>query len=383
MNKYIPSNESSQIKFNDISPNSTGFISNNSNLSIKLTLNYLISRSNLFKSLYMRQDTIAESIGYCKKTVTRAVDYLHIHGFIFKHYRPGKKTCEYFVNTFFFTTAGRLFLLIIFQISFLCVGSEPYVPQLILTNANKNESANPNGTNSDVSVPNFYKNCTGTNIALNTNHVKQDLYSTQERYELFRTEIKGEPNQKISFDQFEAIYFPKKESYMNNFTEEQLVQLAQYSKDTLNYATKMFTKDMASGKQMGSQFDYFKSICFRYASKTPKTGTTKFHEPVNTKKWQADDEDIRERLNQRKQNIIAKAKELGVYNDSYTLEDLRLLCKGYKVVLSNDKQDVDLSSTEVRIPTQEPVTQWNDLIFDKGNAIIPPVYEDEAIWEEI
>jgi len=266
----------SQVPNIEINPNSLGFIMSNRFPSLQSTFKYLYSRSQVFTSLYMRQDTIARDTGFERETSNRALKFLHLHGFILKHRRPGKKTCEYFIGAFWMTSAGRLILIIIFHISFLCVGFEPYVTQLNITNVNKEILAQPESAANDVFVNLFSKKeQNSTAHALSNKPATQLLYSSAQPPWLYRTEEIGEPNKKRTFEQFEALFFNEREQYMNNFSQEQLVQLSPYSKEVLSYATKMLTKDMAGGKPITNQFAYFKSICERQKNKTPQAGYAK------------------------------------------------------------------------------------------------------------
>lgn len=52
------------------------------------------------------------------------------------------------------------------------------------------------------------------------------------------------------------------------FTEEQLLKLAEYPKDALEYANKIITKDLHSGKQISNQFGYFEAIVKAFLKKT-------------------------------------------------------------------------------------------------------------------
>jgi hypothetical protein len=81
------------------------------------------------------------------------------------------------------------------------------------------------------------------------------------------------PNEKRSLEQFEELLeSTNMAQVLLPFTEEQLITLSQYPKVSLDYANKLITKDLHSGKTIHHQFNYFVSIVKSHLEKNPQTG---------------------------------------------------------------------------------------------------------------
>lgn len=278
MNKGIPTLPTSQVPFSELNPNSIGLIVNNSHPSINATLEYLISRSQIFESLYMRQSTIAHCLGYGERTIRRSLSYLHSFGLIFKHTRTGKRTCEYFVNAFFFTAPGRLILIIIFSISFLYVTSEPYGRQYNITNVNENAPRDILASADDVPVPLFIKkgpeasqDSRGIGFHCTPPAIADEFYNQSPWHDKV---FWAEKPSFISSTEFDAIFYaericlsaddnhiPKRNEEMFNFTKEQCNQIAQYPEDSIKRAMQRVQEEAAKGNTPPNLFQWFLTIC--------------------------------------------------------------------------------------------------------------------------
>lgn len=85
----------------------------------------------------------------------------------------------------------------------------------------------------------------------------------------------GPANPKRTKEEFQAL-ISEKGSTMQAFTQEQLEQLGQYPQESISYAHKKLTKDMAAGKAISNPFAYMMGICKSHAQenkKNPETGS--------------------------------------------------------------------------------------------------------------
>jgi hypothetical protein len=176
-----------------------------------------------------------------------------------------------------------------------------------------------------------------TAAALSNCTSPQYEYSKAEVYKQYEYDQKGEPNTKMSPEEAQLIFGTKKGTSTMEFTQEQIDQLQPYPKKSIEYATKMVTKDLHSGKSIGNPFGYLLAICKNHAAKeqTPQTGKTKSSGSVQnapTQEYEHDEQATRVKLYDRKQAIIAKAMHLDLYDPKFTLFELQLMIKGYKVI---------------------------------------------------
>jgi hypothetical protein len=65
------------------------------------------------------------------------------------------------------------------------------------------------------------------------------------------------------------------------FSIEELLQLSQFSKETINYARSIINLDLERGKQISNIFSYFYGICQRHHLLVPKTGKRECSKPFN------------------------------------------------------------------------------------------------------
>lgn len=254
MNKVTPSHLTSQVLNTEIISDPIGFLREACFTADQLIIKLFATNLKKHKIFDYSHAYIAKVTGLSIRTVQRSIKRLIKHGILESIWRP-YNTCIYLLHDFFksesLLSKLKWFFVGLFSLSSLV--SEGGVRLLILKEV-------------------IYK-CTGTNSVMSNNIAAQDLYLSPAAPWLYSSE-KGEPNKKMTFEQFEAQFF-KKEQYMNTFTQDQLQQLAQYPKETLSYATKMLTKDMGAGKTITNQFAYFKSICERHKNKTPEMGKPK------------------------------------------------------------------------------------------------------------
>lgn len=168
---------------------------------------------------------------------------------------------------------------------------------------------------------------------------------------------------------------------MFNFTEQQLEQIAAYSQEAVARAGKRLKQVTSEGRAPQDPFSWFLAICRSYVPTEEKPsspftpGFKKEQQPQKQsqppKEWSNQDDIIRQRLLERKQRIIAKAKECGVYDPRYTLDELRMQINGYKVLPLSENVETT-ARTEMSQP--EPVTKSHDIDW---NSLIPPLIFDE------
>lgn len=226
---------------------------------------------------------------------------------------------------------------------------------------------------------------TGTSTGPRTATSGAMLYLTDNTW-LYSTKETGPKNKKCTLEQFEAKLTGEN---MEHFTEEQLEQLAQYPKESVKYARQMLTKDMAAGKIITNQFGYVLAISRNHAQKPSKTG---IQQPTrHVQAYKESDEEIRARLQDRRERIRVKAAAQGINPAAYTVAELQLLMNGYELMSNAERQQVDKKKPILPYiphpeePTRdknshvEPVTNWNDMIM-----IAPVPYIDEqSEWEEV
>jgi len=219
-------------------------------------LHYFLQAHQSIEQLSMAQTTIALKLNCSVRSVGRAIKRLVDLGLIYYWQRP-YDTNLYMIEDILLEPATLQQLRILFRniflfsISFLL--SRDNVRPLIL----------------DV---NILSKCNEQTTSPTPRTNKEVLYLPQVVW-LYDLKLEGEPNKKKTYEEFEALFTPW-DLNMLSFTTEQQQQLEQYSQSTRDYAHKIFTKDMASGKAISSQFAYFSSICRNHAAKnkTPEKG---------------------------------------------------------------------------------------------------------------
>ena len=220
-------------------------------------LHYFLEANQSIEQLSMAQTTIALKLNCSVRSVGRAIKRLVDLGLIYYWQRP-YDTNLYMIEDILLEPATLQQLRILFRniflfsISFLL--SRDNVRPLIL----------------DV---NILSKCNEQTISPTPRTNKEVLYLPQVVW-LYDLKLEGEPNKKKTLEEFEALFTPW-DLNMLSFTTEQQQQLEQYSQSTRDYAHKIFTKDMASGKAISNQFAYFNSICRNHAAKnqTPQKGS--------------------------------------------------------------------------------------------------------------
>ena len=95
-------------------------------------------------------------------------------------------------------------------------------------------------------------------------------------------------------------------STMNNpnqlpFTEEQLLQLVDFSKEAIEHANKALTRELMGGKSIANQFGYFLSCCRNFKS-NPSFKKSSPHETVSKEKV----ESLKAQQNERYQQFMDK-----------------------------------------------------------------------------
>lgn len=361
MNNNNKQYHTSQVKIIDKSPCSLGFFIDKLNQSDQLVIKLFVTNLKNHNSFHYSHAYIAQVTKLSRITVQRSIKRLQNHGILESIWRP-YNTCLYILNEAYshpsFISQIKRFFMGFFLISTLTV----------------------KGGDALLMLNEFIYKRTGTSSALSNKPAAQNLYSSEQAPWLYDN-ISGEPNKKVTFEQFEAQFFPK-EQYMNTFTEDQLLQLAYYPKETLQYATKMLTKDMAAGKQISNQFAYFKSICERNKNKPPqREGQQSFSRPKvgPTSVWQKE-ERVLETDFEWCSNVEPKLHEFVLANHpglriTRSLADARFnkLTKEQQQYLitkvhidCNCRQVVDTLSTTQTQPvlvTESHTLNWNDMIM--------------------
>ena len=357
MNKSIPNILTSQALNNDIILDYIGFLRDRLYVSDQLILKLIVTNLKNHNIFDYSHALIAKITGLSIRTVQRSIIRLVKHGILKSIWRP-YNTCIYFLHDLFNNPSiiKKLKWLFIGIFSLGLLAPKEGVRLLILK---------------DV----IYKR-TCTNIVMSTNIAAQDLYLSAAVPWLYGTE-KGEPNKKVTFEQFEAQFF-KEEQYMNNFTEEQLLQLAQYPKETLSYATKMLTKDMSDGKAITNQFAYFKSICERLKNKTPQRDVQQpFSRPkVGPQSVWKKEERVLETDFEWCSNVEPKLHEF-VLADHPGLRITRSLADARFNRLTKEQQHYLINTVHIDCNCRQPIdtlsipepvtkvhyTNWNDMIL--------------------
>lgn len=182
----------------------------------------------------------------------------------------------------------------------------------------------------------------------------------------------------------------------NNFTDEQLFELQKYSKETLSYATKILTRDMAAAKSIPNQFAYFKGVCEKshnhqstYGSFT-KQSKPKMNEnsaaPAHKKAYERNDEEIRLMLKSTADCLRATAVEMGYDIEHRTLRDIELMMAGYqltpitqnalgKSVEDMSKEDLDYLREATPCIAKHDLTQYS--VSTEMSPIQPTVDKKE------
>ena len=285
--------------------------------------NLLFSFNLKYKSTYASQSSLGRMAGgYDRRTVNEETEKLHRFGFIFKHKRPGQKTCEYFVNGFFLTSAGRMILIIIFNITFQFLNSVSHPTQLILTNVTKNEIAEPKFHIDDADVPQFlYKKSSGTaanrttaitaaggegvlvfpHAVRNTRqlHSIPPVIASEYSHNSFNIEMLEagcQPVKRLSLEEMDEIFYGSRDSevgrsvaflekdlninkqntlngiikpdlvntkdlHMLMFTESEIKQLSIYSEEAIERANQRLAEVTKKGLAPVDTFKWFKTIC--------------------------------------------------------------------------------------------------------------------------
>ena len=286
----IPHPHTSQELNSEFLSNSKGFLLSRVKDSGLRIFEKLYQFNKRYKSTFLSQTTLGILSGaYSRKTVNEEVKFLHDNGFIFKHRRPGKKTCEYFVHEFFFTPQGRSLLkkvftiFISFQLSLLM--STPRVTQLSLTNitANKKQRASENlAADLDVTSSIYIKKETAAP------HMSGSVERIFKLTSSFASTI---PTSWYAHGCLSGQLAPLskniEESSMFNFTQDQLEQIAQYSQEAIARAATRLRTVTSQGRSPVDPFTWFLAICRNYRpneevkeqspfkknkNQTPKTG---------------------------------------------------------------------------------------------------------------
>lgn len=220
-----------------------------------------------YQLVYTSQSTFGKKLGYCRQRMNQASRELEYFNITLPEKRPSK-THIYHLNPELDTQENKRILNAFFKhffaFSFILLSS---IPRL-----------GADTTQYSLEFKDLFNCTTTTNLLLSNHSSTQGLYSMAEQYVLFRTEIKGEPNRKMSESEAQEIFGTKKGAPVV-FTQEQLAELAQYPKQSIEHANKMVTKDLHSGKAISNPFGYLLAICRTHAEKqqTPKTGMVQPH----------------------------------------------------------------------------------------------------------
>lgn len=235
------------------------------------TLHWILSFNKIYKSMYFSQKFIGSKLRRAQQTVSGYFNSLDDSNLVIKFHRGRHKTIEYVVNpqlleqpyldklkSFFndFFKFFTLSLILSSPISAVRRESVQLIKEVYLYNCTstvqKRTSINEEILLYEYDPTWYYQACTCTGCT-----------------------TEAVPNKKRTLLEFEALFKKEQEQYMQAFTEEQLIVLAQYPKASLEYAQKMLTRDMAAGKGITNIFSYFHAICKKHAEKNPQTGKTK------------------------------------------------------------------------------------------------------------
>ena len=241
--------------------------------------------------------------------------------------------------------------------------------------------------------------CTSTYVQ--TGPAKQLIYQSDKGW-TYRTPATGAPNRPMSDEEAELIfgtgYKPKKqvpvpvpekeksnvakieastkeEDIYMEFTHEQLLQLAEFPEESVKYAHKMYTKDMAAGKQISSAFGYFLTICKNHA-KRPKQEPRQWGKskasvqsapPVEV--W--DEEGAVQRMRDRAIRIKERAISMGFDIHGKTQQQLINLIRGYdplcRTALTVTPQPTDIP--KIPTPPFEGI-DFNSLVVKEAEATV-------------
>jgi len=243
--KSIVSQASNQEK----TPIYIGFSLDNLPRTVQIVLNEILQYVH-YKNVFVAQGTIAKKIGLSRSTVNKALNYLKSLGLIWWD-SLHNYTNVYFFHAMFYDPQVRRKLAGIFRsLSYLSLGILAFnLPGKHVTSVTETRTRL-------ISKEDLFINVTVTAVT-----------------------TEGSPSTRVRAR--EAVtggvvtLNTEKEMKMLPFTEEQLLSLKQYSNEALNYATKILTKDIHSGKQINDKFKYFLAICQRHESKPQQQVTAK------------------------------------------------------------------------------------------------------------
>jgi hypothetical protein len=231
----------------------------------QLLLHCLLESNTWMVCMYFSQSYLARRIGVSRKTINEWIGLFVELNLIHKYYRQSK-TCTYEIAPWllegdtqdwlkdFYRSFFKLSLALLLSIS----AASANVTELTFKGFN-------------------LSNCTVTTVQKRTSTNEAKLLYEHDPTWCYQActctgcTTEAFPNQKRSYLEFEAILESTNMSQeLLPFTQEQLGQLTQYSKESIEYANKIVTKDLHSGKAIHNQFNYFLSIVKAYQEKTHK-----------------------------------------------------------------------------------------------------------------
>lgn len=138
-----------------------------------------------------------------------------------------------------------------------------------------------------------------------------------------------------------AVDFRKRNPKMLPFSDEEIEKLNIYPKDTLDYAHKRLTREIASGNNITHMFNYFVAICRGHLKENKKTPQRKDTTQVNTQSsWRPNDpaQESFQRL-QRLYNLRLRVYNKGLRWNGFTYGELERIAKGYQHGMPLEEND--------------------------------------------
>jgi hypothetical protein len=233
----------------------------------QLLLHYMLSSNTWMRCMYYSQTHLAKKVGVSRKTINEWIALFVELNLIHKWYRQSK-TCTYEISSWLLERDTYDWLKGFYRSFF------KFSLALMLSMT---------ATSADVTQFAFKGfnlfNCTSTTTQKSTSSNEAKLLYYHDptwHYQVCTCTgctTEAVPNKKVTLVEFEAILESTNMSQvLLPFTEEQLVQLAQYPKVSLEYANKLITRDLLGGKTIRNQFNYFVAIVQAHMKHNPQTG---------------------------------------------------------------------------------------------------------------
>jgi DNA-binding MarR family transcriptional regulator len=239
----------------------------NLNLSDLTLLKYFLQQQSIHKQLFYSHRYLAQVTKLSYSTVKRSIRRLEKLGYLLSVKRP-YKSCLYFLDEMFSIPHIKEQVKKYFKIGFLMSLLFSYY-----THQAKSERV--------IILKDNISNCDSVTNVQKTIKPKKLLWEFQDKWREFQYGGERPPTKRLSFDEdlmllhrdvpMDYVRKQNKEKNME-FTQEELSQLSQFSKQTLEYAKEIVRKDEQQGKQISNPFKYFFAICERHQQRNPTTG---------------------------------------------------------------------------------------------------------------